>query len=137
MTRRSASRGLKRSLKVVATEKLVFRLDSRQNRKLWSASFDPGNFADASGTKSARGLANRVSRKFQKAVEKDRKAESVAAGSSAINPQFSLWGDGTCRRDCQPGQRGACSLFGGAGCSVGPQVPNFPSQQTPSGRGEN
>lgn len=65
--------GLKRTTKIVATQQLVFRLNSRQNRTLWSARFDPANFGDTNETKSARSLANRVSRKFQKAVEKDGK----------------------------------------------------------------
>lgn len=65
--------GLKTTTKIVATQELVFRLDSRQNRTLWSARFDPGSFGDTSETKSARALANKVSRKFQQAVEKDRK----------------------------------------------------------------
>jgi len=65
--------GLKTNTKIVATQELVIRLNSRQNRTLWSAKFDLGNFADASETKSARALANKVGRTFQKAVEKDRK----------------------------------------------------------------
>jgi hypothetical protein len=53
----------------------VFRLDSREQRTLWSAKFDPGNYANPSGTKAARALANKVSRTFQKAVEKDSKRQ--------------------------------------------------------------
>ena len=65
--------GLKTTTRIVATEEFVFRLNSRQNRTLWSARFAPGNTSDASQTKSVRALANKVSRKFQQAVEKDRK----------------------------------------------------------------
>lgn len=65
--------GLKTTTTVVATQELVFRLDSSTKRTLWSAKFDPGNFSDANGTTAARALANKVSRTFQKAVEKDRK----------------------------------------------------------------
>jgi hypothetical protein len=65
--------GLKTNSIVVATQELVFRLDSREKRTLWSAKFDAGSSAYPSGTKAARSLANKVSRKFQQAVEKDRK----------------------------------------------------------------
>lgn len=65
--------GLKTNSIVVATQEFVFRLDSREKRTLWSAKFDPGDFASPSGAKDARALANKVSRKFEQAVEKDRK----------------------------------------------------------------
>lgn len=59
---------------VVTTQEIIFRLDSRQNRTLWAARFDPGSFSYLNENQAAHALANKVSRKFLKAVEKDTKA---------------------------------------------------------------
>jgi hypothetical protein len=59
---------------VVATQEIIFRLDSRQNRTLWAARFDLGSFSNLNQTQAAHALANKVGGKFMKAVAKDSKA---------------------------------------------------------------
>lgn len=58
---------------VIATEEIMFRLDSRQNRTLWSAKFDPASFSYMNENHALHALANKVTQTFQKAVEKDAK----------------------------------------------------------------
>ena len=64
---------LKIGTTVVATEEITFRLDSPENRTLWAAKFDPASFSYMDEHRAVRALANKVSRTFQKAVEKDGK----------------------------------------------------------------
>jgi len=59
---------------VVPTEEIVFRLDSHQSRSLWAVKLDAQKFSGKDDKKSARMLANKVSRDFLKAFEKAGKA---------------------------------------------------------------
>ena len=55
---------------VVPTEEIVFRLDSHQSRALWAVKLDARNLSGRDDRKTARTLANKVSRNFLKAFER-------------------------------------------------------------------
>lgn len=65
--------GMTTGSSVVPTEEILFRLDSRQHRTLWSARFDSQSFSYMDDNQAVHALANKVSRTFQKALEKDNK----------------------------------------------------------------
>jgi hypothetical protein len=57
---------------VIDTEQITFNLLS-QSRALWSLKLDTENFSEDTESKSGRAMADRVSREFLKAVERDGK----------------------------------------------------------------
>jgi hypothetical protein len=65
--------GMTSGTKVVATEEILFRLDSAQKQTLWKAKFDPASFSNMDENRAVRALATKVSRTFQKAIERDGK----------------------------------------------------------------
>jgi hypothetical protein len=65
--------GMKAGSMVVSAQEIQFRLNSRQNRTLWKAKFDPNGFSYMNENQAVHALANKVSMTFQKAVEKDAK----------------------------------------------------------------
>lgn len=65
--------GMKTGSKVVHTAEIVLRLNSHQDRTLWAVKFDSWNSSGNDEKQAARALADTVSQKFLKAVERDRK----------------------------------------------------------------
>ena len=58
---------------VVPDTKIVFRLDSKQSRALWAVKLDYRRFS-RDDAKTARAMADRVSREFLKAFERESKS---------------------------------------------------------------
>ncbi len=67
--------GLQTGSQVVATEEILFRLDSAQKQTLWKAKFDSSSFSNPDEHRALRALAAKVSHSFQKALEKDGKKQ--------------------------------------------------------------
>jgi hypothetical protein len=65
--------GMKSGSSVVTALQIQFRVDSRQHRNLWKAKFEPDSSSSMNESQAVQALANRVSRTFQKAIEKDSK----------------------------------------------------------------
>jgi hypothetical protein len=64
---------LRTGSKVILTEEFVFRLNTSENRDLWTVKFDAASFYGKDETQRARVLANKLLREFQKAFERDIK----------------------------------------------------------------
>ena len=62
---------LRTGSKVIPTEEFVFRLNTPENRGLWTIKFDAASFSGKDETQTARALANKLLREFQKAFERD------------------------------------------------------------------
>ncbi len=69
----SFGEGLKIGSRVINSAEIVLRLNAHQDRTLWTDKFDAGSSSGDNEKQATRALAHTVSRKFLKAVEKDRK----------------------------------------------------------------
>ena len=71
----SFGEGMQIGSRVVDVREVALRLNSHPDRTLWAVRFNPTDSGNDE-KKAARALANTVSRKFLKAVEKDRRKRS-------------------------------------------------------------